>query len=188
MFYSKLKVASLVLSTLLVTSLAAKETPRYVGVKKCKICHNRKNEVKQYDIWKSTAHSKAYETLATDSAKQLAAKAGVKGDPQKAPECLECHVTGFGEDSTMFGKSFVVEDGVQCESCHGPGSQYKSTKIMSRKKYAEQRETQHQLAVEAGLIIPDEKTCLKCHNKRSPAFKGFDYKTYYAKIKHEYER
>jgi uncharacterized UBP type Zn finger protein len=95
-------------------------------------------------------------------------------------------VTGFGEDSVMFAESFQMEDGVQCEGCHGPGSKYKSTKIMSAKKYASQREVQHKLSMEAGMIIPDEKTCVKCHNERSPAYKGFDFEKFYAKIKHEY--
>jgi len=159
----------------------------YIGTKSCKMCHNKKTEVKQYDIWKASAHAKAYETLATDQAKEFAVKAGVEGDPQKAKECLECHVTGYGLEAEMFGTRFVAEEGVQCESCHGPGSNYKSTKVMSKKLYASQREDQHKLALEAGLTIPDEKTCVKCHNERSPAFKGFDFKTYYEKIKHEYQ-
>lgn len=161
---------------------------KYVGAKKCKICHNKKKETQQYTIWENSAHSKAYETLASDEAKEMAAKKGVKGNPQEAKECLECHVTGYGLDDSTFAKSYVPEDGVQCESCHGPGSEYKSAKIMSSSKYKSQREDQHKLALEAGLIIPDEKTCTKCHNKRSPAFKGFDYKKYYEQIKHEYDR
>lgn len=167
---------------------AGAKTPTYIGAKKCKMCHNRKDETKQYDLWKNSSHAKAYETLATDKAKELAIKAGVKGDPQKSKECLECHVTGFGLDSANFGKGYILEEGIQCESCHGPGSEYKSTKIMSKKKYASQRDVQHKLALEAGLTIPDEKTCVKCHNKRSPAFKGFDFKKYYAKINHEYKK
>ncbi len=39
-------------------------------------------------------------------------------------------------------------------------------------------------AIAKGLIIPDEKVCRKCHNKESPNFKGFDFKTYAAKIAH----
>ena len=161
---------------------------RYVGSKKCKICHNKKKEVKQFTIWQGSAHAKAFEMLASDKAKETALKAGVKGNPQEAEECLECHVTGYGMDSTMFAESFAIEDGVQCESCHGPGSKYKSTKIMSKTKYASQRDIQHKLALEADLVIPEEKTCLKCHNKKSPAFEGFEYETYYEKIKHEYDR
>jgi len=162
--------------------------PQYVGSEKCKICHNRKDQVNQFEIWSHSAHAKAYATLATDSAKALAAKAGIKGDPQQAPECLECHVTGFGLDTTHFAPAFVRENGIQCEACHGPGSDYKSASIMSTTKYASNREEQHKLALGAGLIIPDEKTCVKCHNKRSPAFTGFVFKDYYERINHQYKR
>lgn len=179
-----LNVLVLCLFLLPIGSFAA--DAQYVGAKKCKMCHNKKDQTKQFDIWKGSSHANAYATLATDKAKEFATKAGVKGDPQKAGECLECHVAGYGLDSTFFGKSFVLEDGVQCESCHGPGSKYKSTKIMSKTKYAEDPEAQHKLAIEAGLTLPDEKTCENCHNERSPAFKGFDFKTSYEKIKHEY--
>ena len=41
-----------------------------------------------------------------------------------------------------------------------------------------------QKAVAAGLIIPDEKTCIQCHNDKSPTYKEFDYKKFYAKIAH----
>lgn len=186
-FAAKLITCALCLFILLPAVLSAKSA-QYIGAKKCKMCHNKKSEVKQFDIWKNSSHAKAYETLATEEALKMAAKKGIKGDPQKAKECLECHVTGYGKDSTMFAKSYVMEDGVQCESCHGPGSLYKSAKIMSKTKYASNREAQHKLALEAGLIIPDEKTCKQCHNERSPAYKGFEYKTYFEKMKHNYDR
>ena len=30
-------------------------------------------------------------------------------------------------------------------------------------------------AIAAGLIIPTEKVCVQCHNKKSPTFKGFNF-------------
>lgn len=173
---------------ILFSTLAHAGSPKYVGAKKCKMCHNKKKEIQQFSLWQNSAHSKAYETLASDRAKKLALNAGVEGNPQEAKECLECHVTGYGSDSTAFAESFNLEDGIQCESCHGPGSEYKSMKIMSKSKYASQRDVQHELAINSGLLAPDEKTCLKCHNEKSPAFKGFDYIAYYEKINHEYDR
>jgi hypothetical protein len=41
-----------------------------------------------------------------------------------------------------------------------------------------------QAAIKAGLVIPDEKTCVKCHNSESPLFKSFVYKDMWAKIAH----
>lgn len=179
--------AVMIIATIFPPVQASNAAPRYVGADKCKVCHNRENQVSQHEIWSKSKHANAYATLATDRAKEFATQKGVKGDPQKAPECLECHVTGYGLDSTNFAESFVRESGVQCESCHGPGSEYKAVSIMSSSKYTSNREEQHKLAVAAGLVMPDEKTCVKCHNERSPAFKGFVYKDYYEKIKHKYQ-
>jgi hypothetical protein len=66
--------------------------------------------------------------------------------------------------------------GVQCETCHGPGSEYKKMSIMKDK----------QQALANGLIIHDvgAEFCKSCHNSDSPTFKSFDYETYWAKIKH----
>jgi hypothetical protein len=73
---------------------------------------------------------------------------------------------------------------VGCESCHGPGSLYRKVTIMSKSKYKTDPEGQRKLAIEAGLLIPDEATCTKCHNEKSPTFKGFNHEEYLAKIKH----
>ncbi len=121
----------------------------YVGAKKCKFCHKA-----EYESWLETQHAHALETL--------------KPEDQKKDSCIVCHVTGFGVADTIFA-------GVQCEACHGPGSLYKSMKIMHPKKYKENPEKQHQLALEAGLILPTEETCRGCHNEKSPTFKGFDF-------------
>ena len=38
--------------------------------------------------------------------------------------------------------------------------------------------------MEAGMVVPNEKTCTTCHNEESPTFKGFDFATYNEKIAH----
>ena len=155
-------------------SAAKAEGAKYVGVKMCGMCHRGEKRGSQLEIWKASGHAQAYQVLGTDRAKEVAAKAGVEGDPQESDQCLTCHVTAFGVDPSMLGAKFAREDGVQCEACHGPGSLYK------RRKTMQDREA----AVEAGLVIPDEKTCTGCHNEKSPTFKGFDFKAYFDKIAH----
>lgn len=146
----------------------------YIGVKKCAMCHKSEAKGNQYGQWLSTEHAKAYEVLATPQAKETAEKAGVSGDPQEAAACLKCHQTGFGADSNLLGPGFVKEDGVQCESCHGAGADYASLTVMK----------DLDKAVAAGLIMPTEEVCVKCHNPESPNFKGFNFKEYYPKISH----
>ncbi len=109
----------------------------YLGAEKCgKLCHKI-----QYTSWQATPHAKAFTAL--------------KPADQAKPECVQCHVTGDRKDLP----------GVQCEACHGPGSDYAKLAIMKDKAKA----------IAAGLNIPTEKDCVKCHNKKSPNFKGFNF-------------
>jgi len=152
---------------------SSKAAHKYVGVAKCAMCHKSKARGDQYGKWKESKHSQAYAALATDAAKELAKKAGVD-DPQKSGKCLKCHVTAYGVDKSLLGPKYSEQDGVTCEACHGPGSDYIKMSVMKDKDKA----------VAAGLVIPTEKTCVKCHNEESPSYKKFDFKEFFAKIAH----
>ena len=82
-------------------------------------------------------------------------------------------------------KKIAVEEGVTCESCHGPGKDYKSKSVMS----------DHKKCIENGMVYPATKSCAICHNDTSPTWKpdrytkdgkpvGFDAEQAYEKIKH----
>lgn len=121
-------VAGMVVAALLVVfALAAGAGPTFIGAQKCKMCHKI-----QYDSWAQTEHAKA-----TDDA-----KASTQWKFEAA--CLSCHATN--QDETLAG--------VQCEACHGAGSDYKSIQIMKDR----------QKAVAAGLLIPTQATCDGCHD------------------------
>jgi len=154
--------------------LFAEANHKYVGIKKCSMCHKSESRGNQYGQWLSTKHSKAYETLAGPAGQETAQKAGIAGNPQEAPRCLKCHITGYGEDAGLFGEGFVKADGVQCEACHGAGNDYFSILVMKDKAKA----------IEAGLTMPTKEVCVKCHNTESPNFKGFDFDSYFKKIAH----
>jgi len=122
----------------------------YVGAKKCKICHKA-----EYNAWLETGHATAYDKLSDEE--------------KKKPECVQCHITGTTAKDELL-------EGVQCEACHGPGSDYKSPKIMNKKKWAADPEGHLAMAKEAGLVIPTEETCVRCHKKEgNPNFKEFDF-------------
>jgi len=121
----------------------------YVGDKKCKMCH-KKDEV--HPSWLETKHAKAWELL--------------KPADQKNEECVACHSTG----TTAKGELLT---GVQCEVCHGPGSDYKKMSIMKNREKA----------VANGLLLPDEKTCLQCHNEKAPKVCKVPEKFDYEKMK-----
>ncbi|RMH72607.1 MAG: hypothetical protein D6675_04230 [Gemmatimonadetes bacterium] len=167
----------------------------YMGAESCKKCHNGKVADKgatfsAYDIWAGERHAKAYETLGGEEAKKIAAEKGIE-DPQKAEQCLKCHVTGYGMDAAVLGgaegskSKYSMEEGVSCESCHGAGGKYVKA-LKDKKKLAgmEDGEEKDALRASIGLKIPTEETCKACHNEESPNFKGFDFAEYVQKIAH----
>jgi hypothetical protein len=106
---------------------SANAAPTYIGADKCKMCHKI-----QHTSWLETKHAKATE----------AAKASTEWKFEAA--CLTCHATN--KDEAMAG--------VQCEACHGPGSDYKSIQVMKDRAKA----------VAAGMIVPTQATCDGCHD------------------------
>jgi hypothetical protein len=154
---------------------------KFIGAKKCKNCHKSDAVGNQFAKWEANKHAGAFETLASDAAKRIATDKGIE-DPQKAAECLACHTTGAGAEEDLFDRSFKVEMGVQCESCHGPGQLH----MKARMKAVMAAGDGDPAPVEPGEIIsmPKADTCLKCHNDKSPTFKSFCFKEKSAKIRH----
>jgi hypothetical protein len=161
---------------LLVSGALAQEKAahKYIGADKCKTCHMAEAKGNQYGAWLKSAHAKAFETLAGEKALAIAKEKGLAKSPQESEQCLKCHVTGWGKPAETFAATFKKEQGVSCESCHGPGSDYQAMAVMKDQAKS----------VAAGLIIPDEKTCTSCHNSESPTAKPFDFKTMWAKVSH----
>jgi hypothetical protein len=166
------------LSTFITPASSEEEKAReFVGVDKCKMCHKKPDQGEQYGKWMEGPHSKAYATLASDKAKEIAAAKKI-ADPQKAAECLKCHVTGHGADAALLGKKYKVEDGVGCESCHGAGGDYYKMKTMKGLSAGEIE------PASVGLLMPDEKVCVTCHNEESPTYKEFVFKERVKAIAH----
>jgi len=147
---------------------------KFVGTKKCSMCHKSEAKGNQYGKWLASEHAKAYELLGSAEAKEAATKAGVTGNPQADAKCLKCHVTAYGVDAGLIGEGFVKTEGVQCEACHGAGADYMGMSVMKDKTKA----------IEAGLTATPKDGCVKCHNPESPTFKEFNFDAYYKKIDH----
>jgi len=178
--------AVVVASTALLAADKVVPEHKYIGVGKCaKLCHKTSKQGKQLTIWSKSKHAHAYKTLLTDEAKATAKKLGIDA-PEKSPKCLKCHAIGWNVDEAHLKSGFKVEDGVQCETCHGPGDDYEGKKVMKDREKA----------IAAGLIVGDKETCLKCHNDTAPSWKpdryttadgkkvGFDYDLLWPKIAH----
>lgn len=85
-----------------------------------------------YRAWARTPHRRATASI----------------DPEDYSRgCLRCHATGPDELS-----------GVQCEACHGPGSNYSLPEVMMDPDKAR----------EAGLAKTSESLCRTCHDNNLP--------------------
>jgi hypothetical protein len=105
---------------------------------------------------------------------------------------LKCYATAYNWTEQVQTRKIKTEDGVVCESCHGPGDAYISKTVMEitlakepLHVFAPLTKTcmlrltmkQRNEAVAAGLIYPATQSCTRCHNEQSPAWKPDRYTT-----------
>lgn len=161
-------VGALVLPSFSVAEEGEEEASfKYVGEAKCKFCHQGEKNGEIYEKWQETPHATAFESLGEAH--------------QNDDACLKCHTTGFGGAIAAGTKPEDLR-GVQCESCHGPGSEYKAMKVMKS----------HELSLQNGLVVPDEALCKNCHVAELPqecwggaeASPAFDFAEAYKAVEH----
>ena len=122
-----------------------KNPDKFLGSEVCIRCH-----AEQAEQWKNTPHARAWQTL-------------VDNHKDQAGECIECHVLGFKKPGGFqTGTQTPSMVNVQCESCHGMG-------------------TQHDAFAAAPQKVT-EATCTKCHNKDNDPSWNFSAKL--AKVAH----
>jgi len=140
----------------------------YVGARKCGVCHKKVLIGDQLGAWKRGPHARAFATLQTEASQAIADRLGLETSPQEAMECLECHATGAVVPAGRQAYDLDLDDGVQCESCHGAGADYRKKKVMSDPAEARAH----------GLVDLDDQPglCATCHNERSPTFDPARYR------------
>jgi hypothetical protein len=150
---------------------------KYVGANTCVgVCHKSEEQGNQYEVWKESKHARAFRTLQTSQADSIALARGYITPATETPDCIKCHTLGRDFEDSEFLGSFDLTQGVQCESCHGPGSEYRKLNIMK----------DPETAAAKGLIVhmEREKFCIDCHNPKSPTYFEFDYDPMWEMIAH----
>jgi len=142
--------------------------PILVGVSECVKCHQGPGFGYQGCRMLLTAHAKAYASLALPEAKEIARLSGIPEEPQEAAMCLGCHATGAEAEAWEKDPTFHIEDGVQCEKCHGAGSEYMDEKVMM----------DSQAAMAAGLRMPKKSDCMNCHKVKGSHVAVLKVKTF----------
>ena len=123
------------------------ESPsHYVGAEVCGRCHAR-----EYAQWRSTPHAHALQTLASQK-------------KDATPECLACHAAGYGKPGGYASADDAAKmGGVQCESCHGIGTDHN--------------------AMPAAHATVGEAVCRGCHTENDSP--GFKFEVYRPHVLHE---
>ena len=152
------------------TTSALAQTPTYIGAQKCAMCHKAEKSGMQFPKWDASKHSKSFAALSSPQAAEACKALGVE-KPTEDAKCLKCH-------APLADKAEALKtEGVGCEVCHGPGSDYKPIAVMKDK--AEAAKKGLKLYANADAI---KAQCLPCHENAHN--KTFDFAASWEKIKH----
>jgi len=120
-------------------------TQGYSGSEACGVCHDS-----QHETWTFTQHATAFSTLVTHGA-------------DNDPECIGCHVVGWGQPGGFTSARETPElENVGCENCHGRGGPHLSPDFIQAGNY--------------------EPACVTCHDPKHSL--GFQYATFLPRVSH----
>jgi hypothetical protein len=143
------------------------DTSKYTGPGSCSStsCHGSvkprtDNRIFQneYSIWAvKDKHAKAYDALTGPIGERMTKILGL-GKSEQAAKCLACHALDVPAEARA--KTFELNEGVTCESCHGPASAWLGPHTT--------RTWTHEQSVAAGMydtrnLARRTEKCLACH-------------------------
>ena len=151
--------------------------PQYTGPGSCAStsCHGSvkpRNETRvlqnEFSIWiVKDKHSKAYDVLGSPVGVRMARVLGL-GDPRKAPRCLACHALDVPPAERA--RTYDLSEGVSCESCHGPASQWLGRHTTKEWEGLSGAEKAGLGMYDTADIIRRAEKCLICHLGGSEKF------------------
>ena len=113
----------------------------------------------EYYTWlNSDRHAQAYNILFNDRSARVARNMRLKGKAYQEAVCLDCHTTNV--PSRLVSGKIDIEDGIQCEACHGPAGGWRAEHT--------QAGWTHEQSVARGMTdlrsLPIRASgCLSCH-------------------------
>jgi hypothetical protein len=112
----------------------------------------------EYSIWiAQDKHAKAFSVLSNPVSLRMGRILDI-GPPSQAAKCLACHALSVAPEQRA--QTFELDDGVSCESCHGPASGWLGPHTLN--------DWAHEKSVELGMydnrnLIKRSEKCLSCH-------------------------
>lgn len=114
----------------------------------------------EYTIWAAQdKHSRAYSVLSNPVSVRMGEILGLGQPPNKADKCLACHA--LNEKPEQRAETFqTIEDGVSCESCHGPAVGWLGPHTVKNQT--------HEQNIKLGMydtrdLVKRSERCLSCH-------------------------
>jgi hypothetical protein len=127
----KLSYILLIVTVAMAVGLAANfkapgQNPGFIGSSACGSCHASRATGSALIDWQSGPHVDAFATLNSREARQILADEEID-----ISSCLQCHST---ITHAPIGKAQqrIQSEGVGCERCHGPGSEYSLSAVMRK--------------------------------------------------------
>ncbi|MEO5931171.1 MAG: multiheme c-type cytochrome [Candidatus Kapaibacterium sp.] len=120
---------------------------RFTGVERCRVCHEAASAGAQFVTWRNGPHARAFTSLGSDSAKAYLTAHGIG-----TAGCISCHTT-LGRAAENHAEEIVNAQGIGCERCHGPGSNYAYFNIMKLRD---------DFTAHSG-VVGSLKDCYECH-------------------------
>lgn len=155
---------------------------KYIGVSECRECHEDSTGAHPRGavaVWQDQLHSQAYKSLSRDYTLEIARRVRNVDDPTTDWRCLKCHVTAFGAAPSQLASTYRDSDGVGCEVCHGPGSEYASV------DHGPSNAERYELGFKKLTNLDERETlCRSCHNEASPTYKPFNVMAFSRDIRH----
>jgi cytochrome c5 len=187
--------------------LPAQAQNQYVGVRVCASCHGGESAGGEgrnpSHVWQKSRHAAAHRTLANMSADGKVQrveglwiarmgrgdKYGLPVPAAEFPHCLICHATAAAAAPRLVSGSLDPKEGVQCESCHGPGSAHAKVESLKRSgKPIPAEEVAAALAVARAATLRRyagekeiEAMCRTCHDGMCG---DFDFQKAWPKVRH----
>ncbi|MCH8044174.1 MAG: hypothetical protein IID44_10705 [Planctomycetes bacterium] len=159
---------------------AAAAQTNYLGVRRCKLCHDRDPkrlatdksadelrlteyvQLTEFSTWyQHDKHAQAYKVLEGPLGKRMGEI--LKTNVTQDKSCLSCHATLHDGKLPPESRRFELVLGVACESCHGPSRQWFVPHMEPAWRVTPTAEKQKLGMLDVRQPLVKAKVCLSCH-------------------------